>query len=624
MTLRCASWQVWAVLRRPRSDFRAGPLLAMALLVQCSFAYAQSAQCPESPGSGTLRAAPGPSVGGLEAISKDYSRRIKRINRRGAAPGIAVAVIEHGRLSWSAAAGFTQRRGKQAFQPDTVVPLGRLSEIPIALSAVRRAREGQLDLNEPLTQVPEALLQSAWTQPSLRQLLAHQGGLNGGRLHDLYVKQEQTHPPPGPMYPIRAPGLLESYSLVGYRLAYNTVERRLETDLSAAIIEDLAQLRAPRCAPSRFTYALGNNDARGHLDKNVLDPLTASDTAVLGLRGNLHGMIDLVAPLTDLDGKTNKRGEYGSYARADFAELVRQTPGGKLDFGRRGGLGFSLNESQREGVGLVALAFGMPPGYRTEIRIALDHQTAVIVIANGGDEEDVDDLGSDLLDDVLTARKGLPARVEDLPLPERVELPDTLSPAPWAQRYATPIGRLKIERVNENGFDFEIFGRPFRATMREDGWYKLSYRLLGVIPLRFSVLKQTLLHSASWEGQSVLLAHIFGRTLLVGSAVSAGPKDAWTNDWLGEYELTNPDLLSELLEVDTVTVGKEDDLLYIEYELPFFLKLVPRVLLEPLDRTQLMVSGIGPLLGERLQISGDSDNRRMEYAGYRFERKSDR
>jgi len=595
-------------------------VLTGVLLANC--ASASPALCPEPVSISTLQAAPGPSVGGLEAISKDYSRKIKRIARRRTAPGIAVAVIEHGRLSWSASAGFTQRRGKRAFGAETMVPLGRLSEIPIALSAVRLARDKRIDLDTPISAAPAALRKSGWALPSLRQLLAHQGGLNGGRLHDLYVKREQAHPPLGPMYPIRAPGLLESYSLVGYQLAFDAIDQRTQSDLTQLILDDFALLRAPRCAPSQFSYTLADDDARGHLDDEILDPLTASDTAVLGLRGNLHGMIDLIAPLTDLDGQTNEAGTYGNYGRADFAELVRQTPGGKLDFGRRGGLGFALTPSQREGVGLVALAYGMPPGYRIEVRIALEHQTAVIVIANAGDEEDIDDLGGDLLDDVLTARKGLAPRIDDIPLPDQVELPAVLSPAPWAQRYATPIGRLKIERVNANGFDFEVFGRPFRASMREDGWYKLSYRLLGVIPLRFSLLKQTLLHSASWEGQSILLAHIYGRTLLVGSAVSADSQQRWTDDWLGDYKLTNPDLLSELLEVETVTVGKEDGYLFIEYELPFFIELKPRVLLEPIDRTQLMVSGTGPLLGERLQISGDAENRRMEYAGYRFERES--
>ena len=579
---------------------------------------AQAADCPTAPAS-ALQAAPGPAVGGLESIARDYERRLQKIARRGEAPGVALALIESGRLSWLSSRGLTRRRGDQPFTPETVLPLGRLSEIPIALQAVRAGRKQRLDLDAPIAPKPPPLRDSPWPMPSVVQLLGHQGGLNGGRLHDLYVNQDDPQPGPTPIYPIRAPGLLESYSLVGYQLVYAQLERMLGSDLRAQIVADLASLRAPRCAESAFRYRIAADEARGHLDRETLDPLAASDPGALGLRSNLQGLIDLVAPLTRL--KTGAAEDpIGVFTRADFAALVQPTAGGKLDFGRRGGLGFALARSQREGVGLVALAFGLPPGYRIEIRVALDHDIATILVANGGDEDDLDEIGSDLLDDVLTARKGLPARERDPPLPDFVALPEEVSPAPWAQRYATPIGRLKIERLSGDGFDFEIFGRGFRATEREDGWYQISYRLLGVIPLRFSVLRKTLLHSASWEGQSLLLAHIYGRTLLIGSAVGGEPSAEWTDDWLGEYRLSNPDLLSELLEVETIRIGSEERHLYIEYQLPFFLDLKPRVLLEAVDRSQLKVSGIGPLLGERLGLSESGGRKRLEYAGYSFER----
>lgn len=593
----------------------------MLAALLCPIAYAEV--CPPT-GSSELRPAPGPAAGGLDAIAGSFERRIKRIARGGDAPGIAVAVIEQGHLSWQSAAGSTERRGDTPFSAATVVPLGRLSEIPIALQALRLAREGRLDLDAPIQSDLPELLRSEWPLPSVRQLLAHQGGLNGGRLHDLYVNQSDTRPPPSPVYPIRAPGVLESYSLVGYRLAFDAVEAASGGDLRRRILDDLRILRAPHCAPSIFRYQIDDSEARGHLDGKTLQPLAASDLRVLGLRANLHGLIDLIAPLTRTPdpGVTGPETSNGALQQSDFDALVQPVSGAKLDFGRRSGLSFSLAQSQREGVGLVALAFGQPPGYRIEIRIALEHQIATIMVATGGDEDDLDDLGSDLLDAVLSARKGLPKREKDAPLPDFVALPAEVGPAPWAQRYATPVGRLRIERFSEDGFDFEIFGKAFRATAREDGWYQISYRLLGVIPLRFSILRRTLLHSASWEGESLLLAHVYGNTVLVGSAVGAEKAPRWSDDWLGEYRLRNPDLLSELLEVDTVRLGNEDQHLYIEYQLPFFLDLKPRVLLHALGTDRLVVSGVGPLLGERLQLRQDDNGKHIEYAGYVFDRQS--
>ncbi len=600
----------------------AGALLALLGALTSAVASASSDVCPAAESS-VLRAAPGPAAGGLDAIAGKFTRRIKRITRGGDAPGIAVAVIEQGHLSWQSAAGSTQRRGDTPFSAATVVPLGRLSEIPIALQALRLAREGRLDLDAPIQSDLPELQRSEWPLPSVRQLLAHQGGLNGGRLHDLYVNQSEPRPAPSPVYPIRAPGVLESYSLVGYRLAFDAIEAAAGGDLRQRILDDLGRLRAPHCAPSVFRYQIADDEGRGHLDGKTLDSLAASEPRVLGLRANLHGLIDLIAPLTKIPQAGQPHSLSGSaLQQSDFDTLIRPGPGAKLDFDRRSGLSFTLAQSQREGVGLVALSFGQPPGYRIEIRIAVEHQIATIMVATGGDEDDLDDLGSDLLDAVLSARKGLPAREEDPPLPDFVALPAEVGPAPWAQRYATPIGRLRIEEFSDDGFDFEILGKAFRARAREDGWYQISYRLLGVIPLRFSILRRTLLHSASWEGESLLLAHVWGNTVLVGSAVGAEKAPRWSDAWLGDYRLRNPDLLSELLELETVRLGNEDQHLYIEYQLPFFLDLKPRVLLHALGNDRLVVSGVGPLLGERLQLREDDGGKHIEYAGYVFDRQS--
>jgi hypothetical protein len=192
----------------------------------------------------------------------------------------------------------------------------------------------------------------------------------------------------------------------------------------------------------------------------------------------------------------------------------------------------------------------------------------------------------------------------------------------FADRYATPFGRLRIEDRFDDGFDFELFGRGFRAQRRDDGWYRLSYRLLGLIPLRFSIINQTLLGSARLGERELLLAHVYGRTLLLGSAPFGEPVPASQDRWLGGYRLANPDLLTRSLKVDRIELLREGADLVLEYRLPtpFLLTFKPRVLLEAADANHLRVAGLGPLLGEQLRLSQHDGKAQLSYAGYVFER----
>ena len=118
------------------------------------------------------------------------------------------------------------------------------------------------------------------------------------------------------------------------------------------------------------------------------------------------------------------------------------------------------------------------------------------------------------------------------------------------------------------------------------------------------------------------MAHLYGRTLLLGSTPTGTTPSVEMDSWLGDYRLQNPDLLTRSLKIERLILLRENADLVLEYHLPapFLQTLKPRVLLETADPRHLRVAGLGPLLGERLRLQQSGDQRSVEYAGYRFVR----
>jgi CubicO group peptidase (beta-lactamase class C family) len=569
--------------------------------------------CPPEPAVGPELAVTA-QASALPALEAEFVPRLQKLIRGRKVPGIAVAVIESGQVSWARSFGFADTARRMPFEIDTPIPLGRWSELPLHLLAVELAQRGRIDLDAAHT-MPAGLRWPGAAEPTLRQLLSHHSGLNGGRLQGLYADPKQPWSgPESERYAARAPGLLESYSLVGLDLATTTLEEALRDEtrtLEQVLLEQLQGLYGIDCARPSLSYEVPAELARGHRDREQLPLMVASKRVALGLHGSLRGAIALFTPLTQMPLDPSWQ-----------AIVEVQNGGAVFDFDRKLGLGVDLLDSQRAAVGRVALAFGAAPGYRAEARVALQHRLAVIVLANGNDEELLGDIPGDLLDAVLQARLGIPRRERETPLPERVEYPAGLTAVAFADRYATPFGRLRVEERFEGGFDFELFGRGFRAQQREDGWYRLSYRLLGLIPLRFSIINQTLLGSARHGEHELLLAHVFGRTLLLGSTPFGASVPSDFDRWLGSYRLANPDLLTRSLKVDRIELLREGTDLVLEYRLPtpFLLTFKPRVLLEAADAEHLRVAGLGPLLGEQLRVRQSDGKASLSYAGYVFER----
>ncbi|HRQ66510.1 MAG TPA: serine hydrolase domain-containing protein [Xanthomonadaceae bacterium] len=546
--------------------------------------------------------------------ARTLERELARVAGSRDAPGVVLVVATQGEVAFLGAAGHADREARQPLQTTTPMPLGELTRAFTAALALQLAQEGAVDLDASLDAFIDA--DEVDFDPaaiSLRQLLTHQAGLPSTRLRGMY--REANAPPSADallsardFYFALPPGELVSTSSLGYVLAARVLQRAAGQDFETLLRSRL--LDPLQMTSTGFVDALPlvPTHQRGRAQPGLL----ARDLPAVGLAASAEDLGRWLAALTAPQSPLAGRDEL-------FRAQNRDSP---LSFDEDMGLGFAVTDSIVEGTGRIAFAMSGYPGYRAQLRIAVDHGVAVLAMSNGRDA--YGPLGAlvDKAFDAHLARSGQTveaARRSRERIPDRVAWPAQARRIEPAPRYATPFGMITTTPVAE-GFNAEVFGRGFSVRPREDGWMDVRYRLFGMIPLAFSVLNRVLVAPAEVDGRHVLLAWFRGRTFLLGSSFEAPPLTSDAAALSGNWVLESPDALVEQLEIRSAHIAIEDGLLTLGYELPFMITLRPRLAVGTGTDGHLRLLGIGPNLGERILVGRDEAGDWLEYSGYRLRR----
>lgn len=589
-------------------------MLALPLLLFVASAIAQDAAPVATVGRAALDAASLRPI--LDAAAEGMDEAVD--GRRTA--GLGMAVLVDGAVRWTRATGWADRAARRPLRTDTPVPVGELSRLVLAALAVQLAGEGRLDLDAPAARYVDAPpIRSRFPDAraiTVRDLLTHHSGLPYAQLRGLY--RDATDPveplPDSAWYLAQPTGTVQLVSQLGYERLARVLEVAGGDTLDGLVASRLAR----PLALGRFAYGALPETSRGHRGGRV-EPLRAPrERAALGFTASLDDFARFAAALMP-DGAAE-----GPLSAAARAELVRvQNTDVALDVGNRSGLAWNLATSVRPGVGRVAVLVGAFPAHRAELRFALDHGIGVFAFANWDEVDEVFfDLTADTFDALLEARAGTPRRDRERPLPARIGLPRDVAPAPPRAWYATPAG-LVGTTPRGDGFELDFGGLSFRANPRGDGWYRIRYDLLGVIPIGFSRLNRVALAPATLAGEPVLLGFAGDRYLLLGTALAPAPVPATLRRALGTYRLRNPDFLSEVAEIDEATLTDADGILALGYSASFVVSVEPRLPLLPVGGDRWVVAGRGANQGEELRIEADADPPRIHYSGYVLERSGD-
>jgi CubicO group peptidase (beta-lactamase class C family) len=302
-------------------------------------------------------------------------------------PGLAVALVHHGRLVWAAGYGVADRTTGQPVTATTRFQAASLSKPVTAWGVLRLVESGRIGLDEPIVGHLRR-----WRPPAspfdadgltVRRLLSHTAGLS---VHG-YVGQRADRPLPSivaslsgktgdgfPVELLEAPGQRWLYSGGGYSLAQLLVEEltgRPFTDyMQAEILEPLG-MTASSFRWSRTAATARPHDAHG---RQICD-FAFAEQAAAGLVTTAPDLARfLAAALPGPRGEPPGRGVL-SPAGVQVALTAAPATDG------RWGLGYGLGLTP--GGDLLAYHEGANRGWRAGLALLPDRRAGIALLANG-------------------------------------------------------------------------------------------------------------------------------------------------------------------------------------------------------------------------------------------------
>jgi CubicO group peptidase (beta-lactamase class C family) len=369
MSAGCA----WVPVPRwaPRKPFGVALLVASGLLAGATMVSSPAAAAPAEP-TATLVAR--------------LDERLPGLMERYGVPGVAVAVVQDGAVSWTKAYGVADAASGRALEPDSVFRAESLSKPITAATVLTLVEDGLVALDDPLaTHVPDWPFPDAGPEAeavTIRQLLAHRGGLRLGTIGVEFAPDEprpslRTHLADEAVL-VQPPDEGFLYSNPGYDLLELLVEEVTGADL-ASVAQDRV-LGPLGMADAGFGWD-GDRAARlasGHeLDGSTVAPYVYATAASGGLLATADDLGRFAAVLASADAASTRPHE-----RA-IAGLL--TPTGPLAgpyraVADRQGLGVFL-ETLPDG-GDAAFSGGQGHGWMSHLHVLPGTGDGIVILTN--------------------------------------------------------------------------------------------------------------------------------------------------------------------------------------------------------------------------------------------------
>lgn len=573
---------------------RLAVLLAGAALIGCGLAVAQ--------------------VDPYREAAEKITRELNRGLRRDHLPGAAIAIVDDQRIVWAQTFGYADFRRREKMHDEATFQTGDVAKLLTAIALLQASERGVIDLETPVRDVlPELRLQPETSaSPTIRQLLTHHSGLPVNVMADSYRKEMAKEIYRwDEVYLAQQPGLVYSYSNLGYALAGAVVEQVCGKSFATCIAESVTQPLGLEATGFRPTGQF----ARGHDRRRPVDPLFARDLSALGAFSSIQDLARLSTWLF--------REDTSPVLRRELVELffTTQNEQNRFDLDNHTGLVFQHTNLGGHRVDRFARLNINGLHHRGIWLLVPDQKIAVVVLSNGNEAtEFVAELARLTLDEALYVRHGIEPP-ERSGLPDSVAAPDAVEIEALQPAYATALGALRFESADAGPRKFSFLGHSFRADRREDGWYEVSLRLLGFIDLQFGDLKQLLLLPARIDGRSVLVSNFGGKNLLLGQAINATPDDPANPALIGRYELRSADPYAEQIQLDRLEITRDaNGWLSVVYDMPVMFGVKAAFPLQVEQPSTFAIAGLGTNAGIRVRFSGDSGKPLMHALGYTWMR----
>jgi CubicO group peptidase (beta-lactamase class C family) len=349
--------------------------LALAPLLLAPLALVAAPAAPRAQTPAPSRAA------ALDTVA--IERVLRQEMRATRSPGVAIAVVQRGRVVYARGFGVASVESREPVTPTTLFRIGSTTKMVTGLAAAVLAHEGRVRLDAPLSTYARGLT-STIGRLTLDQLLTHRAGMineaSGAGPHDdaaLAARvrgwgREHLLGPVRDVYSYSGPG----YWLAGYAIEqaggawYADVVRE-------KVLAPLGMTRSTFRPLEAMTWPLAQDHRVRDTTATVLRPFT--DDVTTWASGSLFSSASELARLTIaiMDrGRVDGRQALPAAAIATLVEPRAPVPGGE---GCR--YAYGLSACVRGGVRTLS-HYGFRVGTGSVVTMAPDSQAAVIVLAN--------------------------------------------------------------------------------------------------------------------------------------------------------------------------------------------------------------------------------------------------
>lgn len=224
--------------------------------------------------------------------ASDYNKldaEIERLRTAGKIPGVAVAVIDNGKVAHVVAKGVRNEKG-DPLTPDTIMYAASLTKTTFSYYVLMLVNDGKLDLDRPISAyLPKPLpeypryadlaVDERWKTITLRRLLTHSSGLADQRFYDPENKFRFN----------LEPGTRYAYSNEGVNLAQFVIEEglglKVGDEMNRRIFQPLGMTRSSMIWRDDFKENLADGvDEKGkwepHDDRSSVKAAGSLDTTI--------------------------------------------------------------------------------------------------------------------------------------------------------------------------------------------------------------------------------------------------------------------------------------------------------------------------------------------------------
>jgi CubicO group peptidase (beta-lactamase class C family) len=525
--------------------------------------------------------------------------------------GLSIALVDDQKIVWQQGFGYADRVNKIEATPETLYRAGSISKVFNGMAVMKLVEAGKMDIDSPLvTYLPEFKIKSRFGNTdgiTPRTIMTHHSGLPSDWIDGMWAKKPrpftQLVHEINDEYVAYPPNTVMSYSNLGMTLLGNAVQN--VSGQAYAQFLDQHLLIPMGMTNSRFeTGITGSRAAKSYNEGEEVIEYPLGDIPAGGLNTTAVDLARL-AMLVNNQGKLDER-QILSPETLD-AMFTVQNNDIALDLGNPMGLAWFIDDKVLENKEVVYEHGGAVIAHRAEFMVAPKSKLGVVVLANTG-SADTSKIAIKLLQTAWEAKNG-----EKLPEVKT----STNKPSYFQGTYATLIGKVDVTPKSTNRYKVRSSLGNFNLNLEKDNQYRLSYRILGFIPIDLEELGEVGLTTDKISGHHVIVAGFERYCFLAGVKVEPHPiHDAWKNR-LGQYKPLNPPE-PESFQIKDIELRIEDDYLVVvdTYSGDDFAQILRTV-----NAQEAVKEGFGRGLGETIRIiKDDKDGEILTFSGLRFKR----